>query len=81
MSGMVGVVIAVLDLAAAFFLGSPDQVTWVLLIFLSVLLLGFFTWEVGLIRIYGPHHELKRFQSVLNKAKHMFFSTLISSKR
>ena len=45
-------------------------------IFLAVICLGFFTWEGGFIGIQTVNHHFKRFETVLNEGKHVFFCDL-----
>ncbi|BFM16819.1 magnesium transporter [Maricurvus nonylphenolicus] len=70
---IIGAVIAVLILAAAYFSGVTETTTWVPFIFLAVVALGFCTWEGGLFGIQVPHADFKRFQEVLKKGKHVLF--------
>ena len=46
---------------------------WLPFIFLAVVLLGFCTWEGGLIGIQLPNRQFKRFQKLLKNGKHVFF--------
>ncbi len=70
----VGVLAAALVLFLAWFLGWHDSAAgWVPFIFLAVVLLGFCTWEGGLIGIQIPHFQFKRFQRLLKQGKHVFF--------
>ncbi|GAA0852262.1 NAD/FAD-utilizing enzyme [Aliiglaciecola litoralis] len=46
---------------------------WIPFIFLAVVLLGFCTWEGGLIGIQVPNYQFKRFQKLLKNGKHVFF--------
>lgn len=73
LGALVGVVIAAIVLAGAYFSGITETYTWVPPIFLSVIILGFCTWEGGLIGIQEPHHDFKRFQDDLHEGKHILF--------
>ena len=46
---------------------------WLPFGFLAVIVLGFCTWEGGLIGIQIPNHQFKRFQKLLKQGKHIFF--------
>ena len=70
---VVGVLAAAVVLLVAYFSGWTETVTWVPFIFLSVVLLGFCTWEGGLFGIQEPHKEFRRFQEKLHEGKHVFF--------
>jgi hypothetical protein len=49
---------------------------WLPFGFLAVILLGFCTWEGGLIGIQIPNYQFKRFQKILKQGKHIFFVDL-----
>ncbi|MFK8047460.1 MAG: NAD/FAD-utilizing enzyme [Halioglobus sp.] len=70
---IVGVIAAAAIIAAAWFSGLTETYTWVPAIFLAIIVLGFCTWEGGLIGIQEPHTEFKRFQDQLHEGKHILF--------
>ena len=70
---VIGVIGAALVLGLAWFSGLTETYTWVPAIFLAVIVLGFSTWEGGLIGIQEPHAEFKRFQGELDSGKHVLF--------
>ncbi len=70
---LVGVIAAAAILAVNWFSGFAETYTWVPAIFLSVVVLGFCTWEGGLIGIQEPHTDFERFQSLLAEGKHILF--------
>jgi hypothetical protein len=49
---------------------------WLPFGFLAVIVLGFCTWEGGLIGIQIPNYQFKRFQKLLKQGKHVFFVDL-----
>jgi ADP-heptose:LPS heptosyltransferase len=49
---------------------------WLPFGFLAVIILGFCTWEGGLIGIQIPNRQFKRFQKLLKQGKHIFFVDL-----
>jgi hypothetical protein len=51
--------------------GLVAAYTWVPAIFLAVAVLGFCTWEGGLIGIQEPHTDFARFQNDLESGKHV----------
>lgn len=53
--------------------GLPEVYTWVPFLFLSVIVLGFCTWEGVFIGIQKPHYEFRRFSEVLRQGRHVFF--------
>lgn len=73
LGAVVGVIAAAAVLAIAYFSGITETYTWVPAIFLSVIVLGFCTWEGGLIGIQEPHVEFRRFQDDLESGKHILF--------
>ena len=46
---------------------------WLPIVILSVITLGFCTWEGGLWGIQKPNHEFERFKSEIGKGRHLFF--------
>jgi hypothetical protein len=50
-----------------------SEVGWLPFGFLAIIVLGFCTWEGGLIGIQIPNQEFKRFQKLLKSGKHVFF--------
>jgi hypothetical protein len=73
MGAVIGVIAAAAILVLAYFSGLTETYTWVPPIFLSVIVLGFCTWEGGLIGIQEPHMDFKRFQDQLHEGKHVLF--------
>jgi hypothetical protein len=74
LGAVVGVIGAVLVLLLAYFMGwHTSAVGWIPFGFLAVVILGFCTWEGGLIGIQIPNHEFKRFQKLLKQGKHVIF--------
>lgn len=68
---IVGVVAAALILLLTWTTGIADTITWVPPIFLAIIILGFCTWEGGLIGIQKPHSDFIRFQDTLRSGKHV----------
>jgi hypothetical protein len=73
MGAVVGVVGAGLVLAVSYFSGVTETVGWVPFVFLAVIVLGFCTWEGGLLGIQEPHVDFVRFQEDLDAGRHIFF--------
>jgi hypothetical protein len=70
----VGVVGSAAVLGGAYFFGLTDTMAgWIPWIFLSIIVLGFCTWEGGFIGIQRRNKHFKRFEEVLKKGKHVFF--------
>jgi hypothetical protein len=69
----IGVVVAAAILLTAWFTGITATYTWLPAIFLAVIVLGFCTWEGGLIGIQEPHAEFRRFQGQLRDGEHILF--------
>jgi hypothetical protein len=74
---VVGLCGFVLVLAIAYFADwTKTAVGWMPFIFLAVVLLGFCTWEGGLLGIQTPNHNFARFEQALSDGKHIFFVDL-----
>ena len=66
-----------LVLVVAHFAGwTKTAAGWTPVIFLAVVLLGFCTWEGGLLGIQKPNHNFARFEKALSEGKHVFFVDL-----
>jgi len=73
----VGLCAFVLVLSVAYFAGWTETAAgWTPVIFLAVILLGFCTWEGGLLGIQKPNHNFARFEKALSEGKHVFFVDL-----
>ena len=66
-----GAIGAALILIVASVTGITDAITWVPPIFLAVVVLGFCTWEGGLIGIQEPHSDFIRFRDSLRAGNHI----------
>lgn len=73
LGAVVGVLGAAIVLGAAWASGLTETYTWVPAVFLAVIVLGFCTWEGGLIGIGETHGEFKRFQDDLDSGRHILF--------
>lgn len=71
LGAVVGVIGAAIILLAAWATGIAATITWVPPVFLAVIVLGFCTWEGGLIGIQKPHADFVRFQDSLRSGKHV----------
>lgn len=70
---VIGILAAISVLVLANFSGLTETYTWVPAIFLSVVVLGFCTWEGGFIGIQRPHHDFSRFEGDLHAGRHVLF--------
>jgi hypothetical protein len=70
---VIGVLGAAIILGGTWYSGLAETYTWVPAIFLSVIVLGFSTWEGGFIGIQKPHVDFERFQDDLHSGKHILF--------
>ena len=68
---LVGVVLAAVVLLLFWTSGLTETYTWVPAIFSAVVVLGFCTWEGGLIGIHEPHMDFRRFQPELQAGRHI----------
>ena len=55
--------------------GGPTG--WIPWIFLSIVVLGFCTWEGGFVGFQQPNYHFKRFEKALDEGKHVFFVDVI----
>ena len=77
LGALVGLCAFVLVLGIAYFAGwTQSPAGWMPFIFLAVVLLGFCTWEGGLVGIQEPNHNFTRFEQALKDGKHVFFVDL-----
>jgi len=70
---LVGLAASIVAIVAAQLSGLADKVGWVPFVFLAIVVLGFFTWEGGLIGIQLPNSRFRRFESALRAGKHVIF--------
>ena len=80
-SGLIGAAVGVfaflLVLFVAYFAGWTETAAgWVPFIFLAIVLLGFCTWEGGLLGIQKTNYHFARFEKALKEDKHIFFVDL-----
>lgn len=69
-----GLLAASLTLLFAYIAGwTQTQVGWLPFIFLAIVVLGFCTWEGGLIGIQANNIHFEQFKEVLKKGKHLLF--------
>ena len=77
LGALAGICAAALTLGVAYFAGWTDTAAgWTPFVFLAVVLLGFFTWEGGLIGIQEPNRNFTRFEQALKEGRHVFFVDL-----
>ena len=74
LGAMFGVAGAIATLVIAYFMGwTSSAAGWVPFIFLSIVVLGFCTWEGGFIGIQHTNVNFKQFQEALKKGHHVLF--------
>ncbi len=72
-----GAIGAVFVLLLFYFAGWTETIAgWIPAIFLSIIVLGFCTWEGGFLGIQRKNKHFERFETVLNEGKHVFFVDL-----
>jgi hypothetical protein len=67
----IGVILAALMLLLAWLSGMTPSHAWFPTIFLALIVLGFCTWEGGLIGIGEPYVDFRRFRADLKAGKHI----------
>ena len=73
LGAVVGMIGAVATLALWWMFDVPESYTWIPVIFLAIIVLGFCTWEGGLIGIQQMHVDFRRFRDDLEQGKHVLF--------
>ncbi len=59
---LIGIAASIIAITAAYLSGLASKVGWAPFVFLAIVLLGFFTWEGGLIGIQTPNSRFRRFR-------------------
>lgn len=72
MGAVIGAVLAATLIGVAYASGLRDEIGWFLFLFLSIVVLGFCTWEAGFIGTQLPNRHFKRFKSALDSGQHLF---------
>lgn len=74
LGAVVGIIVATLILGLVYAMQwHTTAAGWLPFVFLAVVVLGFCTWEGGLVGIQIPNYQFKRFQALLKQGKHVFF--------
>jgi hypothetical protein len=74
LGAVVGIIAAALILGLTYAMQwHTTAAGWLPSGFLAVIVLGFCTWEGGLVGIQIPNYQFKRFQALLKQGKHVFF--------
>ncbi len=74
---VIGLCMSALVLLVVYAAGWTESAAgWLPFIFLAIIVLGFFTWEGGLLGIETPNVHFKRFAAALESGKHVFFVDL-----
>lgn len=71
---VVGIILALITLLFAYFMNwfnSPSG--WLPFVFLSIIIIGFCTWEGGFIGIQTDNINFRRFKRLVNNGKHLLF--------
>lgn len=81
LGALVGICLSAISLIVAYLAGWTESAAgWVPFIFLAIVLLGFCTWEGGLIGMHRPNYHFARFSEALKNDKHIFFIDLEPSQ-
>ena len=68
---VIGLLVALAIIIVGFLAGLAAAIGWMPFIFLSIVLLGFCTWEAGFIGTQLPNRHLKKFSAALESGKHL----------
>ncbi len=77
---LMGLAASIVAIATAHLTGLAAKLGWVPFVFLAIVLLGFFTWEGGLIGIQLPNSRFRRFEKALRAGEHVFFVDVDSAQ-
>ena len=69
----VGLICVLMVVSATYLFDLHVKTGWMPMIFLSVILFGFCTWEGGLWGIQKTNHIFQRFKTELGNGRHVFF--------
>jgi len=70
---LVGVVLAAGVISIGFITKASTSVEWLPFIFLSIIVLGFCTWEGGFFGFQKKNSEFERFSKIMEGGKHLLF--------
>jgi hypothetical protein len=70
---LLGLAASALAIVIAHVSGIAAKLGWWPFVFLAIVLLGFCTWEGGLIGIQVPNSRFRRFEKALRAGEHIFF--------
>jgi hypothetical protein len=74
LGAIVGLISACVVLATTYLMGwHTTAAGWIPSGFLAIIILGFCTWEGGLIGMQIPNYQFKRFQKLLAQGNHVLF--------
>ncbi|MDT8449653.1 MAG: NAD/FAD-utilizing enzyme [Wenzhouxiangellaceae bacterium] len=77
LGALVGLTLAAFVLALTYLAGWHEtRAGWLPFVYLSILLLGFFTWQGGLWGIESPNAHFRDFERMLKEGRHLFFVDL-----
>jgi hypothetical protein len=68
-----GLAASLLAIVVVHLTGVAAKIGWIPFVFLAIVLLGFFTWEGGLIGIQLPNSRFRRFERALRAGEHVLF--------
>jgi len=77
LGALIGIIASLSVLCIAYFAGWTETAAgWTPFVFLSVVVLGFCTWEGGFIGIQTLNYHFAKFAGALKRGKHIFFVDL-----
>lgn len=68
---LVGGILASTAILGAYIYGVSDPGAWLVIAFVSTLIVGFFTWEGGLVGINKLNHSLEKYREAVNKGEYL----------
>lgn len=79
---VVGVILALITFVFAYFMNwNSSSAGWLPFVFLSIVIVGFCTWEGGFIGIQTDNINFRRFKRLVNNGKHLLFVDIEPSQK
>ncbi len=71
LGSITGFVLSTIILSGAWFYGLTDATAWLVLIFISIFVVGFCTWEGGLYGVSTINHKLADYEDEVKRGAHL----------
>lgn len=54
-------------------IGLPQDLVWLVMAMMSAFVIGFCSWEAGLLGLHRYNHKFEKFEKLIAKGQHVFF--------